>query len=251
MTYDAIFLSPHLDDAVLSCGNLITKMTTQNQKVCIVTFFTRGDVTPHADADDFVTKSGFTDYELLFNSRRAEDKKATYLVGADTLHLAYVDALFRSVKISHQKQFLYPSYQDVFSGQLSSLDDKLILQIENELKNILRKKMTKKTVVYAPLAIGGHVDHVLIYTLAYSHVPHQVYYWEDVPYRNEYLKVVARERLLQDQLIHLTKETHLNPELRKRKEKAVRLYSSQFSGLLAAGLSDADYFTERLYTPHS
>ncbi|MHA1303522.1 MAG: PIG-L deacetylase family protein [Candidatus Heimdallarchaeaceae archaeon] len=38
---DHIFLSPHLDDAVASCGGLIAKLVEQGNKVIVATFFTK------------------------------------------------------------------------------------------------------------------------------------------------------------------------------------------------------------------
>ena len=40
-----IFISPHLDDAVLSCGGGIARLTCSGERVTVVTIFT-GDQSP-------------------------------------------------------------------------------------------------------------------------------------------------------------------------------------------------------------
>src|SRR5580692_7468527 len=67
----AVIMSPHLDDAVLSCGALPARLQLRAIGV--------------TDADDF------------YEQRRAEDAKVVAEIGAVVVHLGLRDAMFRRI----------------------------------------------------------------------------------------------------------------------------------------------------------
>ena len=92
-----IYLSPHLDDAVLSCGGLIWEQTHRGIPVEIWTI-NAGDPPP-GPVSDFISVTHFlwgtgTPQETV-DLRRMEDKNAASIVGAQARHLTNVDALYR------------------------------------------------------------------------------------------------------------------------------------------------------------
>ena len=89
--YDALYLSPHLDDAALSCGGQIVQATRCGARVLIVTVMA-GD--PPVDAENDYIASLHARWELDRDAaaqRRAEDLAACALLGADALPLDVPD----------------------------------------------------------------------------------------------------------------------------------------------------------------
>src|SRR5678816_3320336 len=110
--YDALYLSPHLDDAVLSCGGQIFQRTAAGQTVLIVTIMA-GDP-PHPTVSDYA-QSLHDRWALATDAaaaRRAEDLAAAHLLGADTLHWSVPDCIYRLHPTSGQP--FYVSDVDIF-----------------------------------------------------------------------------------------------------------------------------------------
>lgn len=171
-----LYIAPHLDDAVCSCGGLIREQTAQGERVLVVTLFTAGA----QDEDSLPTHLralhrlwGFQSGDP-FASRRAEDRAALALLGADDLHLGWQGALYRQARNGH---FLYKGL-GLFGTPVRE-DVRTLARIRRALLN-LRAEHPAAT-FYVPLAVGGHVDHRLAHHAA-RHVPDPVRYYEDIPY---------------------------------------------------------------------
>src|SRR3954469_806836 len=108
-TYDWIYLSPHLDDAALSCGGQIYAATQRQERVLIVTI-TAGD--PIAPVSDYAA-SLHTRWELVdaTAARRQEDLTACSILGADALDWDIPDCIYR---VDAQGAPFYVSDADIF-----------------------------------------------------------------------------------------------------------------------------------------
>jgi LmbE family N-acetylglucosaminyl deacetylase len=138
-----LVLSPHLDDAVLSCSSLMA-----SRRSLIATFFTAGDAS--------------------YEARRAEDFEAAKILGASARHLGFRDAPFRSV--------LYRSFLGIVAGPADPL-----LKVEKALAGLLEE--LDPELVLAPLGVGNHVDHRLLRNAAAKLVrPERLLFYEDLPY---------------------------------------------------------------------
>lgn len=169
-----VFVSPHLDDAVLSCANLMLKL--RNKDVRIITVFTQGgnnSLTPQAKS--FLKATGYNNPEKLFADRKIEDAKAAKMLNAKYQYLEFTDAAWR---IKNNKP-IYPDNRSQFSGNISRNDIFLIDKIKTKLLKIVPNN--NDTVLFAPLGIGGHTDHVLINKVVRK-LPHKKIFWEDFPY---------------------------------------------------------------------
>jgi len=162
-----IFLSPHFDDAVLSCGLLLEKLNKSKKNILVVTLFTKASKKPYnEDAKKFVFKSGFTNAERLFLARKIEDINSLKLFKAKHIHLDFTDTVFRN------HNFL------------------LDMKLEKELFNAtLEMKSNPKTLVLAPLGVGGHSDHLLINKLV-KKFNWPAVFWEDFPYNTNLLETL-------------------------------------------------------------
>ena len=93
-TVDALFLSPHLDDAVFSCGAEISRRARLGERIVVATLFAGP---PQDDLSRFAAEI----HELweiptdVVAGRRAEDRLALQVVGASPIHLGIPDALYR------------------------------------------------------------------------------------------------------------------------------------------------------------
>jgi len=168
-----VYLSPHLDDAIFSCGGLIARQTTAGDEVSVVTVCAGdppvGELTPFA-------------YELHrrwggegspMGLRRAEDLVACGRVGASVVHLPLLDAIYRR---SPSGVALYPDGESLF-GDPAPEDAATVEQIAAALARVVPREAE----VYAPLGLGGHVDHRLT-RRAGEQLAAPRWYYRDVPY---------------------------------------------------------------------
>jgi LmbE family N-acetylglucosaminyl deacetylase len=172
--YDAIYLSPHLDDAALSCGGQIFQQTAVGGAVLIVTIMA-GDPPP-GKLSSFA-QSLHARWRLpaeVVAARRAEDVRACEILGADYIHWPIPDCVYRSDPASGQP--LYPTWPDVIAG-VQPAD----LALANELAQQLAALPAAGRVI-GPLAAGNHADHWVTRMAAEQAFGGQLYYYEDYPY---------------------------------------------------------------------
>ena len=142
----ALALSPHLDDAVFSCGGLLALLADAGWHVCMATAFTATRHPIQGFALACQLDKGLppdVDYMAL---RRAEDRDAAAILGvSDLRHIDLPEAPHRG----------YGSAPALF-GATRDGDDiwrpvaALIAALDAELRPAL---------VLAPQGLGGHVDH--------------------------------------------------------------------------------------------
>jgi LmbE family N-acetylglucosaminyl deacetylase len=113
--YDAIYLSPHLDDAALSCGGQIYRLAKEGRHVLIVTLMA-GDPPPDGVLSDFA-RSLHGRWELAESAeaaRRREDEAAGQILGAEILHWPIPDCIYRAHP--HTGEPLYPTWPAVIDA---------------------------------------------------------------------------------------------------------------------------------------
>jgi LmbE family N-acetylglucosaminyl deacetylase len=168
-----IYISPHFDDAVLSCGGLIWKQTQKGIPVEIWTVCA-GDAPPgplSLLAMVCHQQWGIESAEDVVAARRLENQEAAALVGAETVNFSIPDCIYRR---SPTGELLYP--EEVFVP-IHPCEKNLA----EEIAAVLTSELQPDDVVVSPLAIGGHLDHVLA-RLAAEHLDRPVRYYADIPY---------------------------------------------------------------------
>lgn len=172
--YQAIYLSPHLDDVALSCGGQVFQQTQAGASVLIVTLTAadapNDNLPPFAEAHH---ASWQLDAQAVAN-RRAEDVAACRLLGADWVHLSIMDAIYRRDPRSGTP--LYESDETLF-GEVNSAEIPLLAQIAEQLR-----KLPSADSIISPLTVGNHVDHVLMRQAAEQAFGDSLHYYEDYPY---------------------------------------------------------------------
>jgi LmbE family N-acetylglucosaminyl deacetylase len=166
----AVAVSPHLDDAVFSCGATLAGLAAGGWHVTLVTVFTASVAHPIGFALRCQTDKGLAadvDYMAL---RRDEDRAAAEVLGlADVVHLPLAEAPHRG----------YDSAAALFAGVRP--DDRAPAQIAAALGPVLDAAQPDR--VLAPRGIGGHVDHLAVLSaLRWLDHPAPVVRWRDTPY---------------------------------------------------------------------
>lgn len=173
--YDAVYLSPHLDDAALSCGGQIWQRAAAGQAVLIVTL-TAGDPPP-GPLPPFAAAHhrawGLTAEAVA--ERRQEDRAACRELGADWLHGDLADCIYR--RDPQMDAPLYPSDLELF-GPLNPAERPLVVEWARRLQ-----ALPPAVERFAPLGVGRHVDHQLTRAAAeLAWGQERLRYYEDYPY---------------------------------------------------------------------
>ncbi len=167
-----IYFSPHLDDAVLSAGGLIRGQVDDGQEVEIWTFMSGVPELEHLGEFAKVMHRiwGFESAEQAIEVRRTEDRKAAAEVGARAVHFDFLDCIYRR---GRQGQELYsdamlPIHPD---------DADLPAQVAQAMVAWLKPDDR----IVCQLAVGGHVDHVIVRKAA-EMLRRPLIYDADIPY---------------------------------------------------------------------
>lgn len=183
------FISPHLDDAVLSAGCLMRYLVQRGVPVTVINVFTKGGSGPQTwSARQAVRSSGYAGSASLYAARKLEDQQALTRLGAQIINLDYTDAPWRRCPapgpvarllepLLPEATHIYPTYRlHVASGRVSVWDSSLAANLSADLVRLV----PQNAVVFCPQAIGGHVDHCLVKTAVEAcFTP---VYWLDQPY---------------------------------------------------------------------
>ncbi len=150
-----IYLSPHLDDVVLSCGGWVWEQIQRGEPVEIWTICA-GDppsqpLTPYAEMLHQRWQTGPEADRL----RREEDAAACHSLGAHFRHFPIPDCIYR----------LRPETGHPLVASDADLFDPLNLpeaSLVAELASLLRDGLPPQAVLVSPLTLGGHIDHRLV-----------------------------------------------------------------------------------------
>jgi LmbE family N-acetylglucosaminyl deacetylase len=149
----AVVLSPHLDDAVLGCWSVLSGPGD----VLVVNVF--DGVPPSGSVTLWELITGCADSAAAMQERRREDAAALALAGRRSVGLGLPDQQHRHDPLPAER-----------------------------LGAALAAAVPAVSAIYAPAAIGGHADHVMVAALALelraAGIP--VRLWADVPYAVEY-----------------------------------------------------------------
>jgi LmbE family N-acetylglucosaminyl deacetylase len=158
-------VSPHLDDAVLSCGIRMQRCVAENTHVVVLNIFSAGLETTTLDAHAGTNPA-----------RRIEDKAAIDLLSADVAYLDELDAPDRDAR--------YKSDINLFHGDMAHVPAGYIPHIAKRLADFFAAH--KIDTAFFPLGAGTHIDHRITFAagrlLEQQGHPVDIHYYEDRPY---------------------------------------------------------------------
>lgn len=191
-----LFVSPHLDDALLSCYDYMVSLKERSQEIIAVTVFTDfGNGPLSLGARRYLWQSGTTNPVALKSLRVKEDIRAMGMIGVEYYHLGFTDAYFRLNSETNGlsklasffgigNRFLYPYRKKKYSGVVHEQDKKLQDEIYLKIADFSKKA----DFIYGPAAVGKHVDHILVHQVLRKlekELNKPVKYWLDFPYAAE------------------------------------------------------------------
>lgn len=171
---DWVYLSPHFDDAALSCGGLIWEQVQAGKHASIWTVCAgdppEGKLSPFAESLHARWDTG----QQATGHRRREDRASCTVLGATYRHLALSDCIYRRSPLTGE--YLYAS-EESLTGELHADEDELVRTFSARLHQMLPAQSR----LVCPLAIGGHVDHRLVRAAA-DRLERPLWYYVDYPY---------------------------------------------------------------------
>lgn len=222
-----IFISPHPDDASLSCGGLIHHLTHAGESVLIIT--TMGGNPPTHAPDTPLIRELHARWGLGAHPsqvRRDEDAAAAKVLGADIRFLDLPDCIYRR---GANGEALYPTGAELFAPYRVGTD---IAQDVGVLMIAYGDVLKAATRVYFPLAVGNHVDHQIAHGWAgmfsAEGVTPEQWFYEDYPYS---AVEGSREKVLGAFSPNFVKryDMMLSPNDVHAKIDSIRCYESQLS----------------------
>jgi LmbE family N-acetylglucosaminyl deacetylase len=230
-----VVLSPHLDDAALSCGAMMIH-ACQTIPVTVATLFTEAGPPPYTlSARRYLHQVGAKDAPALYRQRREEDRAALQPLGITCVHAGLVDAPFRRQPGSRARSWwarlmpelahIYPVYRlNITSGRIAPADSGT-LQAAASL--VQRLAAAGPALVLAPLGVGRHVDHVLVRTAA-ERSGADIAYYSDFPHNQHH--AADRAFIKRNGLVEARW-----PRSLEAKAELVRAYRTQTGALFPGG----------------
>jgi LmbE family N-acetylglucosaminyl deacetylase len=175
-----LFISPHLDDAALSCGGLIKRLTKSGHPVLVATVFTSDlpqglPMSWLARRNQMAWGAGM----LPFASRRDEDVNAMKTLEADHIHLGLLDAMYRMDAGNNSYYVKNTVGVPVVPIDMENCR-KLLTAKFQEIQSRYGDGVLR---VFCPMGLGGHVDHMIVRNVVESFwKPDEIVYYEDYPY---------------------------------------------------------------------
>ena len=162
--YSLIVVSPHLDDAALSCGGEVAARVARGERVLCLTVFSGGEGPAVSAGKGF---EAFADMA----SRRGEDERAMARLGCEHRWLGFDEAVARDRR--------YTSPLRLISRPLPA-DAPLAARLTDLLRAAADRSPAAE--LFFPLGVGGHVDHRILFEVSRALDPRRVRYYEEIPY---------------------------------------------------------------------
>jgi LmbE family N-acetylglucosaminyl deacetylase len=180
-----IYLSPHLDDAVLSCGGLIWEQVKSGLPVEIWTicagFPPSTPLSPVAQAlhDRWQTPTSLRE---AVSTRRAEDGLACRRLGASFRHFEIPDCVYRRLPDGEP---VVVEDQGMF-GPIQPGEIYLVDEVYRQIKS----NLPAQACLVSPMAVGGHMDHLIVRAAA-ERLRLPLLYYADYPYAAQHPQEMA------------------------------------------------------------
>ena len=203
MSSTVVIVSPHLDDAVLSCGQLIAALP--HRAVVIMTVFAAEPEEGDHIWTEYDKKCGFPSARVAVGMRRAEDRRACSVLNARWEHLSFVDSQYVE----------QPTPADVAAS------------LARHVQALVDADDTPHMLV-GPVGLQ-HIDHVLVssaFLMLAEQTPINAWLYEELPYRVQWPEQVPDALARAEALFHVEQD-HIGGGSMSVKTAAVACYRSQ------------------------
>lgn len=171
---DALYLSPHLDDAALSCGGAIARRAGRGERVLVLTVFA-GDEPAEPPSPFAANLARWWSLApgTVMRARRAEDRAACEVLGADVEHWTELEAPYRR---DVDGRLPYTTLGSLFRT-VDPADESRIAALGARFAALPAARE-----VIVPLGVGGHVDHQIVRRAATACWGADLAHYEEFPY---------------------------------------------------------------------
>lgn len=237
---DILILAPHADDAPFSVGGTILKLLPF-YNFHIVNIFAR---------QDFTLYNRFMEKGPESNFIRKEERLAWRLMGVEQgRFLDYKDAPMRESYLN--SEVISPDFSVT---TILNREPELFEELKRVLENLLEE--IKPDYTFCPLAIGRHIDHILVREACLQKVElhDSLRFYEDLPYAISFERerelcyireMVGRE--LKEQRVEIS-------SIAEQKKYILNIYKSQIKkfqvkAMIEYGKEDNERYFERAWKP--
>ena len=236
-----VFISPHFDDGIFSCGGTARQLAAAGHAVTIMTIMGglyQGELPDTPILADLHRR--WSAGESPLRSRQIEDENASSTIGVDFMHVPLPDCVYRLAS----EIALYPSEESLF-GEIHPAD-----YAPRLLKGIQIPELETAARVYLPLGVGHHVDHQIARQWGMTQVrdiPDRsaLRFYAEFPYSNADR---ATELALKEFGLPLAPaDVRLSEADIRAKIKAIACYESQISTFWDSPECDGDGRKARLH----
>jgi LmbE family N-acetylglucosaminyl deacetylase len=233
-----IFVSPHFDDGIGSCGGTISRLERSGEEVVVHTISGASPSPPYSRlALELHGQWRCGDSPVGFRS--TEDACACQVLGCAHCSSEILDAIYRK---SPTGAHLYPDQSALF-GRITDDDGDLHTRITGEVR---ARWTSRDTRLYFPLGVGHHVDHVVAFRagLACLKLGCQVWFYQDFFYTDWNCPHLEGTQM------HACVQPFSSFDF-ERKLKAFGRYQSQIAMLFGSAGKAASYFAQANRIPDS
>ncbi|MCL4488719.1 MAG: PIG-L family deacetylase [Chloroflexi bacterium] len=171
-------MSPHFDDAILSCGGLIYAQRQAGQRVGVLTLCANSPRTARLSALAQKYESAWSESGTGYAHRQAENAAVLSAWRVEDWGCGTPDAIYRA----GESGTYYETRSDLFDEP--DPQDAACVQRIWEATVQQAVEGSQNVILYAPLGVGRHVDHELARRLGQSlrEKGRPVWFYEDYPY---------------------------------------------------------------------
>lgn len=172
-----VILSPHLDDAILSCGGLLHFLRGREASRLVITVYCGNP--PAIKAKDGSLRTLQRKGHVNPRLRRKEDIAAMHQADADFVHLGFPDGIYRRSPLTDRFIYLH-AHERWAAPRVDDLAhvEELFLVLQRLCLNLGR------ILIVSPMGIGQHVDHTIVAQVALRVAERgpSLLFYEDFPY---------------------------------------------------------------------
>jgi LmbE family N-acetylglucosaminyl deacetylase len=172
-----VFISPHLDDVIFSCGEFISKLSKEKKDILVITVFSGKPIRKVSNlAKNFHNLWGLNSKAVEI--RKIEDENAMKLFGIKYYYIDEMECIYR---FDNNSNYIYFNVEDITSNKYK-IENNTIERIKNRLYERLNTLDIGN--IFVPLGIGRHVDHIIVRKCVEEIFKNNssIYYYEDIPY---------------------------------------------------------------------
>lgn len=237
-SYDYIYISPHLDDVVLSCSGTLCRQHAQGRNILVVTLFAGEPQPPFSPFVQSVHRSWHATEERPYHVRQQEERKAMALLEVDYAWLDWLEILYRDPALADANDLFCEPGTPVVPSADAALFTKLCAWLA------AASHVYPGVQFVVPLGLGMHRDHQCAFRAALTTLDtDRVLFFEDFPYATYYS---------QDELLDYLQPYHMSAlevdisEYLEQRIAASLLYQSQIPTFFSLASSFPDLI--RTYT---